>query len=75
MTTTKAPSVPRIGVFLVAARQIATLQSQVAALQRQVQRTDDYVALVNLQSIYGYYVDKSRWDDAADDEQQLQLPG
>jgi hypothetical protein len=48
------------------ARQIATLQSQVAALQRQVQRTDDYVALVNLQSIYGYYVDKSRWDDAAD---------
>jgi hypothetical protein len=24
------------------------------------------VALVNLQSAYGYYVDKSRWDDAAD---------
>ena len=27
---------------------------------------DDYIAIANLQAIYGYYVDKSRWDDAAD---------
>lgn len=49
-----------------AAQQLATLQAQVAALQVRAQRADDYVALVNLQSVYGYYVDKSRWDDAAD---------
>jgi hypothetical protein len=48
------------------ARQLATLQAQVAALQARTQRADDYIALVNLQSAYGYYVDKSRWDDAAD---------
>lgn len=47
-------------------QKLAALQAQVAALQTQVQRSDDYVALVNLQSAYGYYVDKSRWDDAAD---------
>jgi uncharacterized phage infection (PIP) family protein YhgE len=46
--------------------QLAALQSQVAELQKQAQKADDYVAIANLQSIYGYYVDKSRWDDAAD---------
>jgi len=48
------------------AQQLAALQSQVAALQQRAQRSEDYVALVNLQAAYGYYVDKSRWDDAAD---------
>jgi len=48
------------------ARQLAALQAQVATLQAHVQRSEDYAALVNLQSAYGYYVDKSRWDDAAD---------
>ncbi|HTQ35878.1 MAG TPA: nuclear transport factor 2 family protein [Steroidobacteraceae bacterium] len=46
--------------------QLAELHSQVAALQHQAQRADDYIAIANLQAVYGYYVDKSRWDDAAD---------
>lgn len=29
-------------------------------------RADDHLAILNLQSIYGYYVDKSQWDQAAD---------
>jgi hypothetical protein len=45
---------------------VAALRAQVSALERRVQRADDYVDLVNLQDAYGYYVDKSRWDDAAD---------
>lgn len=48
------------------ASRVEALQAQVAALQPLARRADDYVALVNLQGIYGYYVDKSRWDDAAD---------
>jgi hypothetical protein len=47
-------------------QQIAALQAEVAGLKQQAQRADDYIQLVNLQAIYGYYVDKSRWDDAAD---------
>lgn len=53
--------------------QLATLQQQVrelreqnAALQLQAQGAADYVDIANLQASYGYYVDKSRWDDAAD---------
>jgi hypothetical protein len=46
--------------------QLATLQAEVSALRGQAQRADDYIAVSNLQGIYGYYVDKSRWDDAAD---------
>ncbi|HTP38095.1 MAG TPA: nuclear transport factor 2 family protein [Steroidobacteraceae bacterium] len=45
---------------------LADLRSQVSALRHQAQRADDYIAIANLQAIYGYYVDKSRWDDAAD---------
>ena len=47
------------------AAQIVALQKQVDRLQRRAQAADDYVAIANLQAIYGYYVDKSRWDDAA----------
>jgi len=46
--------------------EFAALRTQVAALEKRAQRADDYVDLVNLQGAYGYYVDKSRWDDAAD---------
>lgn len=45
--------------------EVAALREQVTGLQRQAQRADDYIAIANLQSIYGYYVDKSQWDDAA----------
>lgn len=46
--------------------ELATLKSQVAALQQQAQASSDWTAIANLQAIYGYYVDKMRWDDAAD---------
>jgi hypothetical protein len=48
------------------AQQLAALQSRVEALETQARASSDYVAIANLQAIYGYYVDKSRWDDAAD---------
>lgn len=46
--------------------ELATLQAQVATLQQQAQKANDYIDILNLQSIYGYYVDKSQWDQAAD---------
>ncbi|HLB30277.1 MAG TPA: nuclear transport factor 2 family protein [Gammaproteobacteria bacterium] len=49
-----------------AAGEIAALRSQVDALQQQAQAANDYVSIANLQAAYGFYVDKARWDDAAD---------
>lgn len=46
--------------------ELAALRAEVAALQKQAQQSADQLALLNLQSIYGYYVDKSQWDNAAD---------
>jgi hypothetical protein len=45
--------------------KVAALEAQVATLQQKATRADDYIAIANLQAAYGYYVDKSRWDDAA----------
>jgi len=49
-----------------ASQELAALKAQVETLQQQANRAQDYIQIANLQSIYGYYVDKSRWDDAAD---------
>jgi outer membrane murein-binding lipoprotein Lpp len=46
--------------------KLTELAAQVAELKQQAQAANDYVAVANLQASYGYYVDKSRWDDAAD---------
>jgi outer membrane murein-binding lipoprotein Lpp len=46
--------------------ELATLKSQVAQLQTQAQAATDWTSVANLQATYGYYVDKMRWDDAAD---------
>ena len=46
--------------------QLTALQAEVATLKQQANRAQDYIDIANLQSTYGYYVDKSRWDDAAD---------
>jgi hypothetical protein len=46
--------------------EVANLEQQNAALQREAQGATDYVDIANLQATYGYYVDKSRWTDAAD---------
>jgi SnoaL-like domain len=47
-------------------QKLAALEADVATLKQQAGRAQDYIDIANLQSIYGYYVDKSRWDDAAD---------
>jgi hypothetical protein len=46
--------------------KLAELTAQVAQLQQQAQAASDYAAIANLQAAYGYYIDKMRWDDAAD---------
>jgi hypothetical protein len=47
-------------------QQVSALQAQIGTLRQQAQAATDYVDIANLQGSYGYYVDKSRWDDAAD---------
>jgi hypothetical protein len=42
------------------------LRQQVAALRHQVQRLEDQNAIEKLQRIYGYYIDKGLWSQAAD---------
>jgi hypothetical protein len=46
--------------------ELTALRGQVEALKLQVQANRDWTAIANLQATYGYYVDKMRWDDAAD---------
>jgi hypothetical protein len=48
------------------AAEVAALKGQVAQLQQQAQAATDWTSVANLQATYGYYVDKMRWDDAAD---------
>jgi hypothetical protein len=48
------------------AAELALLRGEVVVLQKQAQAASDYVSVANLQATYGYYVDKARWDDAAD---------
>lgn len=52
--------------------QLRALDGQVAALQETIRQSaasasaaNDWTAIANLQASYGFYVDKSRWDDAA----------
>jgi hypothetical protein len=46
--------------------RLAALEAEVATLRAQASHADDYIDVINLQAIYGYYVDKSQWDQAAD---------
>lgn len=46
--------------------ETAELRAKLAALQAKVQEHDDVLALIRLQSAYGYYVDKTQYDQAAD---------
>lgn len=48
------------------AAQVKKLQAQLAELEQKVDRTQDYLAIINLEDAYGYYVDKCQWDQAAD---------
>lgn len=47
-------------------REVETLKSMVAGLEKRASAAEDYIAIGNLQRAYGYYVDKGQWDDAAD---------
>ncbi len=60
------------------ATEVATLRDQQEALRTQAQAATDYTSIANLQASYGYYVDKSRWDDAAalfTDDATLEIAG
>jgi len=48
------------------AAEVEALKTQVAALAKQVQNSQDYIAICNLETAYGYYVDKAKWDEVAD---------
>lgn len=47
-------------------QRLEAAEATAAQLSAQAQAANDYVAIANLQASYGYYVDKSRWDDASD---------
>lgn len=46
--------------------ELATMRADLDALANRSRKADHYVEVCNLQAAYGYYVDKGRWDDAAD---------
>lgn len=48
------------------AAAIADLEQAVAAAKHKVERLRDFDEIENLAGVYGFYVDKSRWDDIAD---------
>jgi SnoaL-like domain len=48
------------------AAQVEALRAQVAQVAKQAQNAEDYIAIDNLQTSYGYYVDKCEWDETAD---------
>ena len=48
------------------ASEVEALKSQVAQLQKQIQNSQDYVDISNLETAYGYYVDKTKWDEVTD---------
>ena len=45
---------------------VADLAERLAVVERRAQAAEDHLAIANLQRAYGYYVDKSRWEDVAD---------
>ncbi|OYW85846.1 MAG: hypothetical protein B7Z20_08330 [Sphingobium sp. 32-64-5] len=46
--------------------EIQELKERLATVERRARAAEDYVAISNLQRTYGYYVDKSQWDQVAD---------
>lgn len=58
--------------------EIAELRAEMKVLSAQARKADDYTQICNLQAAYGYYVDKGRWDEAADlfaEDGTLELAG
>ncbi|MCB5425149.1 nuclear transport factor 2 family protein [Altererythrobacter sp. CC-YST694] len=46
--------------------ELKLLRADFDAMATKARKADDYIEICNLQAAYGYYVDKGRWDDAAD---------
>jgi outer membrane murein-binding lipoprotein Lpp len=46
--------------------EVVALRQELDQVKGQAQRAEDYVAISNLQRAYGYYTDKTLWDQAAD---------
>jgi len=60
------------------AQEAESLRGELAPLRAQAQAATDYTSIANLQATYGYYVDKSRWIDAAalfTDDATLEIAG
>lgn len=47
-------------------QEFAELKARLAAVEKRAQAAEDHLAVANLQRIYGYYVDKSQWEQVAD---------
>jgi hypothetical protein len=48
------------------ASQVDALKTQIAQIAHQIQNSQDVFAINNLQDAYGYYVDKTKWDEVTD---------
>ena len=48
------------------ASQVDALKTQIAQIAHQIQDSQDVFAINNLQDAYGYYVDKTKWDEVTD---------
>ena len=48
------------------AAETAALKTQVTQIAHQIQNSTDYIAINNLEDAYGYYVDKTKWDEVTD---------
>ena len=46
--------------------ELGRLRAELEDIGTKARLAEDYVGICNLQAAYGYYVDKGRWDDAAD---------
>lgn len=46
--------------------EVRALREALARVERKAQAAEDHNAIVNLQNSYGFYVDKSQWDQVAD---------
>jgi hypothetical protein len=58
--------------------QLTAVQTQSVTLSAQAQAATDWTSIANLQASYGFYVDKSRWDDASalfTDNASLEIAG
>ena len=55
-----APAVPDLSP------RVARAAARLASIDHRADRVADYDELMNLQQIYGFYVDKALWDEVVD---------